>query len=467
MPSERRRFGFPNSWIIIAVMAAITAVLSWVIPSGQYDYIVQDIGGVMRRTAVDGTFHYIDKATVKPTDFLGLFSVFYRGCVEAADIFFVMLFCTGTFSIMVETGAFHAGISALMKRFGKNAMLIAVSLIFFFGACGSAFGMLSEFYGFYPFMAALGVAVGCDAMFGVAILAVGEFIGFMSATTNPYTLAIAQTLSGLPLYSAGLWHLFCFAVFMGSSALYILRYGRKVSLHPEKSLLYGHPCLTEFKTTELNSCKLDTKMLLVITDMAVTLITLMYGLIKLGWGYTELCALFTVMSVIAAAICRWSPDKYCEVFTESIKKMFWGAMLTGLAKAMIVIMQDAQIIDTITYMLTNLLRHTPSKLSAQLMLLIHTLINFPISSGSGKALITMPIMAPLADNLGLTRQVACTAFLFGDGLTKLLWPTGGCVIICALSGIPYEKWLKWFLPLCGILYLEQMLLLQLAVIIGL
>ena len=114
MLSDRRRFEFPNSWIIIAVMVAITAVLSWVIPSGNYDYVVQNIGGVMRRTAVDGTFHYIDKATVKPTDFLGLFAVFYRGCVEAADIFFVMFFCTGTFSIMVETGAFHAGISALL-----------------------------------------------------------------------------------------------------------------------------------------------------------------------------------------------------------------------------------------------------------------------------------------------------------------------------------------------------------------
>lgn len=464
---QRRRFAFPNSWIIVAAMAAITAILSWIIPSGQYDYVVQNIGGIMRRTAVNGTFHYIDKAAVRPADFLGFFACFYRGCVEAADIFFVMFFCTGTFSIMVETGAFHAGIAALLRRFGKNAMLIAASLILFFGICSSAFGMLSEFYGFFPFMAALGVAVGCDAMFGIAILALGEYIGFMSATTNPYTLAIAQTLSGLPLYSAALWHIFCFAVFIGTCAIYILRYGRKVSKNPEASVLYGDPCLAEMNKAKLDDCKIDGRMMLVIADMALTLIVLMYGLIRLNWGYTELCALFTVMSVFAAAVCGWSPNKYCEVFTVNIQRMFWGAMLTGLAKAMMVIMQDAQIIDTVTFMLTNLLKNAPAKFSAQIMLIVHTLINFPISSGSGKALITMPIMAPLADNLGLSRQVACTAFLFGDGLTKLLWPTGGCVIICALAGIPYEKWLKWFFPLCAILYLEQMLLLQLAVIIGL
>ena len=465
--SGRHRFEFPNSWVIIAFMVFITAVLSWVIPSGSYEYAERTIGGVVRRAAIDGTFRYIDKAAVKPADFLGLFAAFYRGCVEAADIFFVMFFCTGTFSVMVETGAFHAGISSLLKRFGKNAMLAAVLLMFFFGICGSAFGMLSEFYGFYPFMTGLGIAVGCDAMFGFAIIALGEYIGFMAATTNPYTLAVAQTLSGLPLYSAGAWHVFCFAVFMVTCALYVLWYGKRVAKNPEISVLYGYSGFSQFDAAQTKGKPLDLKMKFVIADMLVTLSVLMVGLIKYSWGYAELCALFLAMSVFAAAVCGWSPNRYCGVFSESTKKMFWGAMLTGLAKAMMVIMQDAQIIDTVTYMLTNLLKNAPSKLSAQLMLVVHTLINFPIASGSGKALITMPIMAPLADNLGLTRQVACSAFLFGDGLTKLLWPTGGCVIVCAMAGVPYEKWLKWFLPLCGILYVEQMLLLQAAVSIGL
>jgi len=467
MAAAKRGFEFPNSWVIIAVMIVITAVLSWVVPSGSYEYSVQNINGVLRRVAIPGTFHYIDKALVQPTDFLGTFAVLYKGCVAAADIFFVMLFCTGTFSVMVETGVFHAGVASLLEATGKDSLKFAVVLLFFFGICSSAFGMLSEFYGFYPFMVGLGIAVGCDAMFGFAILALGEYIGFMAATTNPYTLAVAQILSGLPLYSAFAWHLFCFAIFFITCAIYLLRYGKKVRQNPQSSVLAGDLSAKTVEKAELKNYAMSSKLMLVLLDLIVTLTVLMYGLMKLNWGYSELCGLFVIMSIVAAAVCGWSPNRYCEVFTRNIQRMFWGAMLAGLAKAMMVIMESAQITDTITFMLTNLLINVPSKISAQAMLLVHTLINFPISSGSGKALITMPIMAPLSDNLGLSRQVAVTAFLFGDGLTKLVWPTGGCVIICGMADIPYERWLVWFWPLCGILYIEQMILLQLAVVIGL
>ena len=467
MEKRAWHFEFPNGWLIIAAMVFITAILSWVVPSGSYEYIVQNVNGVLRRVAVPGSFHYIDKSLAQPTGFFAFFGSFYRGCVAAADIFFVMLFCTGTFGVMVCTGAFQTAIGVLLSRLCKNSNYLAVLLFFFFSACSSAFGMLSEFYGFYPLLCSLGVAMGCDAMFGFALLACGEFLGFMSATTNPYTLAVAQLLSDLPLYSAMGFHLVCYFVFIGTTAFYIVRYGNRVKTDATRSLLYGTQAQKLYDQSQIATLQFDFRSLLVLADMLLTLAVLMFGLMKLAWGYAELCGLFVLMSIVAAAIMRWNANKYCDIFTQSIKQMLWGAMLTGLAKAMMLIMEDAKIVDTITYFLTNLLQNAPSKFSAQLMLIVHTLINFPISSGSGKALITMPIMAPLADNLGLTRQVAVSAFLFGDGLTKLVWPTGGCIIVCALAGIPYERWLRFFLPLCGLLYLEQMALLQIAVVVGL
>lgn len=464
-PAKKTR-KFPNTWLIIAAMVAITAILSWVVPAGSYDYEKIDVNGTMRNVAIDGTYHTIDKAETKPTGFLGAFGALYDGCVSAADIVFVILCCGGTFGVMVKTGAFHAGIGAVMRKVGKKAIIVVPILMVLFGLGGSLFGMLSEFYGFYPLIVGLGVAMGYDAMFGFAILALGEYIGFMGATLNPYTVAIQQSVAGVKLYSGLPYRWICFAVFMAASAAYLLRYGSKVAKDPTKSVVYGRECIHSFKVEDLNQYKLDWRAALVLVDLLVTLVVLMYGLISKGWGYTQLCGLFIIMSIAAALIMGWKVDDYVNTLVTGARGVLWGALLTGLAKGIMVVMNNAQIIDTIIYGLSNLLRGAPQWLSAQLMLFVQTLINFPISSGSGQAVVTMPIMAPLADALGLTRQVACLACQFGDGLSNLLWPTGGVVIICGLADIPYEKWLKWFMPLCGILYVLQMIMLQIAVMFG-
>lgn len=146
--------------------------------------------------------------------------------------------------------------------------------------------------------------------------------------------------------------------------------------------------------------------------------------------------------------------------------MIWGALIAGLSRGILVVMNDAMITDTIIHALADLLQHAPSWLSAQLMLIVQTIINLPISSATGQAAVTMPIMAPLSDALGVSRDVACLAFQFGDGLSNLLWPTSNIVVVCALGDIPYEKWLKWFIPLFFILLVAQCLLVSGAVMLG-
>ena len=198
----------------------------------------------------------------------------------------------------------------------------------------------------------------------------------------------------------------------------------------------------------------------------MTLVILMVGLMKHGWGYKELCGLFIIMSAVAAAIAGWTRNKYCAELLAGAKGVLWGCILTGLAKGIAVIMDEAMIMDTIIYALSQLLQNAPSFISAQLMLLVQSIINFLVPSGSGQAAVTMPIMAPLADALGLTRQVACLAFQFGDGLSNLLWPTANIVIICGLGDIRYDRWLKWFAKLFLILLVAQMILLEIAVLTG-
>lgn len=463
---KKRKLTMPDTLIIVAAIVMLAAIMSWVVPSGTYEYQQMDVNGTMRDVVINGTYHEVPKSEVVPTGFLGLFGSFYRGCVSAADIIFVILFCCGTFGVLVKTGAFHSSIGTLLRKLGNKGLLIIPIFMILFGLGGSVFGMLSEFYGFYPLLIGLTVAMGYDAMLGFAVVALGEFVGFMGATLNPYSVAVAQAVSGVELYSGLGFRAICFLVFQSISIAYVIRYAKKIKKNPLQSLVYGDESVSAFSAEELESYEFSKSDGLVLLDVLVTMVILMFGLMKWGWGYAELCGLFLIMSIVAATIKRWSPNKWCAEFIDSAKVALWGAILTGVAKGIVVVMQDAMIMDTFIYYLSNLLENAPRAISAQLMLVVQTLFNFIIPSGSGQAVATMPIMAPLSDLIGVTRQTACLAFQFGDGLSNLLWPTCGIVIVCGIGGIKLEKWYKFFLPLFGILFATQVVLLSIAVMIG-
>jgi len=464
--TERKRIPMPDTFIIVAAIVLLMAILSWIIPAGSYDYEQVEINGKIRSIAIDGTFHYLAKAETNPTGFLEFFKALYQGCVDAADIIFVIFCCSGTFGILVKTGAFHAGIGTLLRKMGNKEVILVPILMSVFALGGSVFGMLSEFYGFIPMMVGLGVAMGYDAMYGFAIIALGEYIGFMGATLNPYSVGIAQSIAEVSLYSGTTYRAICLVLFITVSCIYVLRYGKKIKKNPALSIVYGEESIHAFNKSDLDKFKITMPNILIMLDVLVTLVVLMYGLLKLSWGYGDLCGLFLIMSMVAAAIAKWSPNKWVTEFINGVKVVLWGGILTGIAKGIVVVMTNAKIMDTVIYGLANALKHVPSALSAQAMLFTQTIFNFFIPSASGQAAATMPIMAPLADILGVSRQVAVLAFQFGDGLSNILWPTCGIVIICGISGISLEKWWKWFLPLCGIIYVMQMILIGIAVAIG-
>ncbi len=457
----------PDTYIIVGVIVLVMAVLTWVIPPGSYDYQEVDVNGRMKSIAIDGTFHYLDESESNPTGFLAYFKSLYTGCVDAADIIFVIFTCAGAFGILVKTGAFHAGIGTVLRKMGNKDVLLVPILMSIFALGSSMFGMLTEFYGFIPLMVGLGVAMGYDAMYGFSIIALGEYVGFMGATLNPYTVAVAQSIAGVPIYSATGFRVFALACFILASSAYVIAYGKRIQRNPRLSVVYGDESIHALNKEELEQYRMDAKAVLIIITVLATLGVLMYGMMNLGWGYGELAGLFILMSMIAAGIVGWSPNRWVDEFMVGVKTIVWGGLLTGVAKAIVVVMEDAHIKDTIIFALSNGLKSLPAVVSAQTMLVAQTVLNFFIPSGSGQAAATMPIMAPLADMLGVSRQVACLAFQFGDGLSNLVWPTCGCVIICALGGIPIQKWWKWFLPLAGILFVIQMALIALAMAMGL
>lgn len=463
---EKKKFQLPDTWVLLFIMVVIAAILSWIVTPGSYDYEKVEINGVVRNLAIDGTYHTIDKAEAQPASFLGVFSALYQGCVNGASTIFMIMCCCSCFRIMVQTGAFHAGIGTVIKKLGRSALVIVFVLMIIFALCGSVFGMLSELYGFYPLLVGLGVALGYDAIFGFSILALGEYVGFSCGTLNPYNVGISQGIAGVPLYSNIDYRFICLVVCEAIAMVYLLRYGAKVRKDPSRSLVYGRPCIHSFNSEDLEQYKMNPRFALVLVDLLITLVVLMIGLMKFGWGNKQLCGLFIIMSMAAAVIMGWDSKKYVTEFTNGCKSIIWGALIAGLSQAILVIMNDAKIIDTVIFGLAELLKHAPKVISAQLLLIVQTLINFPVTSATGQAAVTMPIMAPLADVLGVSRDVACLAYQFGDGLSNLLWPTCSIVTICGLADIPYEKWLKFFTPLFGILVVAQMVLMAGAVLIG-
>ena len=454
----KKTIKMPDTWVIVFCMVVIVSILSWIVPPGQYDYEQVEVNGTMRNLAIEGSFHYLEEGSGTPTGVLGAFSALYTGCVNAGSTIFMIIICCSTFRIMVQTGAFHSGIGTVMRILGNKKVALVVVMMIIFSLCGSVFGMISELYGFYPLIVSLGIALGYDAMLGFAILALGEYVGFMAGTLNPYNVAISQGIAQVSMYSNLGYRWLCLVVFMTICIIYTLWYGHRIRKDPTKSIVYGHKNIHTLDG-DLTEYKISKRDALVLVDLGVTLVILAVGLLKYGWGNTQLTGLFLIMSVVAAAICGWGSQKYVDEFVKGVQGIAWGALIAGLSGAIMVVMNNAIITDTVIHFLADLLQNAPQALSAQLMLIVQTLINLPVSSATGQAAVTMPIMAPLADALGLTRDAACLAFQFGDGLSNLLWPTSQIMIVLGASDIPYQKWLKFLMPLFFILLAAQMVML--------
>lgn len=462
MEKKKFRLHMPHVFVILFFLVLVASISTWIIPPGQFDYQSVDVNGTMRDLVVPGSFHYIDRSEASPTGIIDFFCSFHRGMIEGAEIMMMIFIVNAAFSMIVKTGAFDCMMGALLRKFdGKEKIL--VPLFFLIYALGATlFGMWNDFNGLIPIMVGMGVALGYDALFGFAIIILGIGIGFASALMNPYTIVIAQSIAGIPVYSNPEIRIAMFAIFSVMSIWWIFRYGKKIKADPSKSLMAGEKTKFQFDRDELVKLKVGTREKLVLADILVCLIIIMYGFLRSGWGTIELTGVFLMMGIIAAVIYRWSPNRIAEEFINGCADIVFGALIVGIARATLVVLEDGMVIDTIINSMASLLTGLPPAIAAQGMLVIETLINFIIPSGSGQATTIIPIMAPLGDLIGVSREMTVLTFQMGDGFSNLLWPTANIAIGCGISGVPISKWWKFFVPLFGLMYVVQMLLLVFA-----
>lgn len=464
--SKLREIKVPHTYVIIFALVLIMSALTWVIQPGEFEYEKVDVQGTIRNLVVPGSFQFIDRADVEPVGVIDFFASFHRGAIAAAEIVMLIFIVNGAFRLVIETGAFNSLLGTLLRKFyGKEKLLVAF-LFAIFALGGSLFGMLNEFNGFYPLFVGLGIALGYDAIWGAAIVALGAFTGFAGGIMNPYNVVVAQSIAGVPIYSNTPIRVVSLIVFCTVAILWILRYGARIKKDPNKSFMIGEKSEFTLDKDELVQFQITTKHKLILGVVVLCLALIVWGSVTHGWGTIQLTAVFLMMGIIAALIDGWSADRIATEFIIGCSAVTFGALVTGFARAILVVMQQGKIVDTIINYMASSLQGLPEVIAANGMLVIHTLINFFIPSGTGQAATTIPIMAPIGDLLGVSREIVCLTFQFGSSFADLLFPTSSVVIVCGLSKIPLERWWKFFAPLFGIQTIVAMVIVTIAVMIG-
>jgi uncharacterized ion transporter superfamily protein YfcC len=459
-----RSFRVPHTLVLLFGMIAAALLLTYMLPAGQYERVENEQG---RMQVVPGSYQATPE-TAAPSPVV-LFTSIPRGMAAAGEVIFFIFIIGGAFAVLRGTGAIDALLAAALRRLGHRPMLLVLGGMVVFVAGSSTIGMAEEYLPFVPVLVALALALRYDAIVGVAIVTLGYSIGYGVATINPFTVLIAQDVAGLQPGSGMGYRLLLTLLFVPIGVHHIYSYARRVRADPASSLLAGvpRPPLERAQDADSQTTLTRTHTTVLLSVVAVLAI-LVWGLTTQGWYLVEMSALFVMLAVLIALIARVRPDDAATQFSAGAAELTMTALLVGFARAIQVVLDDGGVIDTIVHGLSVPLQSLGPSLAAVGMMVVQSITNLFIPSGSGQAYVTMPIMAPLADVVGVPRQVAVLAFQFGDGFTNILVPTNPVIIgILAVAGVPYERWLRFVLPFMLKVWLAGALALMVAVWIGL
>lgn len=444
MKERNKRFKIPHTYVMLFSVMLIMAILTYIIPAGEFDRYHDE---ATDRTLVDSeSFHQVERNPTKPFD---LVKAVPKGMEESAQIIFFIFIVGGSFQIITATGTIESGIGNLAKKLdGKEKIMIPV-FVLIFSIGGFTFGMSEEVIVFVPIGIALARALGFDAITGTAMISLGAASGFSAAVMNPFTIGVAQGIAELPLFSGAALRIVVLIVMLMITSIYIIRYGEKVKKDPSASVVRDLEIEEKGKNIDINNLTTMTlKHKLILLIVSLGFITLGIGVFKFDWYIVEIGSTFLAMGILSGLVGGLGPSKVAEEFVEGAKGIVFGALVVGVARGILVVMTEGMIMDTLVYSLSNLIKILPRSIAVFGMYIVQIIINFFIPSGSGQAAVTMPIMTPLADLLGITRQTAVLAFQFGDAFTNSIIPTSGSLMAClSIGNIPYEKWFKFIWPL--------------------
>lgn len=444
----------PDALVIISIVLLLFVALTWIIPAGEYAHQIIDGKSVV----VAGTYQHVEP---EPQGISALLTAPIKGFVGAANIIAFVLLVGGAFSVLTATGALDAGLGSVLRYAKKNPgmrHLIIPLLMVVFSLGGCTFGMSEETLVFILITIPLARSMGYDNIVGIAIPFLGAGAGFAGAVINPFTVGIAQGIAEIPIGSGAGYRWLVWAIFTLIAIGFVMAYVAKLEKNPSLGLKTESDSPVEAKGMKDVPFNKGRKWVLILFGLAIVL--LMYGSNFLDWYIDEISALFLALGFLSAIITRMKVSETVSAFTAGAKDMLVAALIIGLSRGVLVIAEDGKIIDTVLYSMSNAVGGFPNYISVQIMFAVQGFINVFIPSGSGQAAITMPIMTPLADLLGINRQTAVLAFQFGDGLLNLVIPTSGVTMgVLAIGKIPFNVWIKWVWKLMVIFILASAVLL--------
>ena len=435
----KKKFVFPNTYVIIILMMIVAVLLTWIIPSGEFERVKDEVS--KQSIIIPGTFKYIEN---NPISLFKIPVYIMKGLAKASDIVFLVIIVGGAFNIIIETGMFQSFAGRLTKIFSNKEVLIIPAFSTIFALACTTMGV-NTFIGFAPIAVIIARSIGYDAIVGVSMVALGGAIGFSTGTFNPFTTGVAQSLAGLPIFSGLGYRFVCLVVFLIVTNIYIIWYAKKIKANPESSVVYEMEQENKkIEVSEKQHDKIEGRHYLVLLIVIACFVLLVYGSQNWKWKLQENAAMFIWMGVLSGFAYGFGPSKIAEEFTKGAKKLVYGALMIGMANGISLILTDGKILDTTVQYLGGLLVTLPSYLQAAGMFLMQLLINGLITSGSGQAAATMPIMLPVVDIIGMTKQTAVLAFNFGDGLSNYILPTSSALMgFIAMVGISYSNWMKF------------------------
>lgn len=483
-------FAFPTAYTVILIVMAVVLALTYIIPPGRYAKLSYDVegnifriespqgevteaegtqqtlddlgvrtdlskftdGSIGKAVAIPGTYEQLPRNKATITGVVGTFlNAPVQGLYDSIEIIAFVLVIGGIVGVINKTGAFTAGISALSKGLkGKESWLIVIISVLV-GIGGTTFGLAEETIAFYPIVIPIFLAAGYDAVVAIAAIYLGSCMGTMASTVNPFSTVIASNTAGIDFINGIVVRLFMLIVGLTVCIVYTLRYAEKVKNNPANSLIYAqkeeleNQFLKAHQETEIPAFTMSRKLMLII--FAASFGVMVYGVKELGWWFQEMTALFLFVTFILAFLSRMDEKEFVGEFVAGAAELLGVALIVGLARGVTLIMEEGMISDTILYYLSNMVAGMSGVIFSTFMFIVYIILGFFIASSSGLAVLSMPIMAPLADVVGVKREIIVTAYQFGQGLISFITPTGLILASLAMVNVTYDKWLKFVMPL--------------------
>jgi uncharacterized ion transporter superfamily protein YfcC len=408
----------------------LAAAASWMLPAGEFDRREDPETG--RMVVVAGTYHEVEPSPVGPFD---AFVALPVGMAEAADVIFLVFLIGGAFTVVDESGVLRRAIASLVRALGGRDVLIIPIVSLFFATGGVTTNMAEEIVALVPVLLLLVTRVGFTPLVAIAMSAGAAFVGSAFSPINPFAVVIAQGVADLPPSSQWGFRVVVLAAALAVWIALTMRHATATRLPPMEASQASDPVLTGRDKW-------------VLAMVGATFVVVVWGMQQRAWDFNELSAAFFIMGALVGLVSRMGLDGTARAFVRGFREMAYAALLIGVARAITVVLAEGRVIDTIVHGLFQPLEGLPSLVAALGMVIAQAAVHVPVPSNSGQAVLTMPVLVPLSDLLGLGRQVTVLAYQYGGVLCDLVTPTNGALMaMLAAAGVGYDEWVKFAGPI--------------------